>query len=96
VAAHTAPRIGYGLDESERVVGAGIAAVRDLLAEMSLYRRQTVVVPLLSLGDYLCSCVARGSIGGVAGGFGLDAEASLVQPGVGIDYRLYNKAIGAR
>ena len=79
MAAHTAPRIGYGLDESERVVGAGIAAVRDLLAEMSLYRRQTVVVPLLSLGDYLCSCVARGSIGGVTGGSGLGGPIGVAE-----------------
>ena len=43
-------RVGYGLDKSERVVGIRIAATRDLLSEIALYRRQAVVVPLLGFG----------------------------------------------
>jgi len=35
----TAPRVGYGIDKSERVVGVGIAAAHDLLAEVSLDSR---------------------------------------------------------
>jgi len=51
--------------QSERVVGVGIAAARDLLSEMALYRRQAIAVPSLSFGDRLRSCVAP-RIGGVA------------------------------
>ena len=51
--------VGYGLDEGERVVGVGIAATRDLLSEMALYRRQAVAVPLLGFGIGGGLCVAR-------------------------------------
>jgi hypothetical protein len=55
--------VGYGLDESERVVGVGIAAARHLLSEIALYRRQAVVVPLLRFGISGGARVARGGIG---------------------------------
>jgi hypothetical protein len=42
--------VGYGLDESECVVGDGIAAAHNLLAEMSLDSLQAIAVPLLSFG----------------------------------------------
>ena len=38
------------MDESERVVGVGIAEACDLLAEMSLDSLQAIAVPLLSFG----------------------------------------------
>jgi hypothetical protein len=69
--------IGYALDEGKSVVGIGIAAAHDLLAEMPLDSRQAITVPLLSFGIGGGSCVARGSIGGVTEGSGLGGEASL-------------------
>ena len=67
--------VGYGLYEGKSVVGVGIAAARDLLSEIALYRRQAVVVPLLGFG-----------IGGVTGGSG-GAETRLAQLCVGVGDR---------
>jgi len=88
-------RVGYGLDKSERVVGIRIAATRDLLSEIALYRRQAVVVPLLSFGISGGARVARGGICGVTGGTGLGAEARLAQLCVGVGYRIGGQLIGA-
>ena len=86
--------VGYGLDESERVVGLGISAAHDMLAEMTLYGRQALVVPSLGFADYLCSCVAGCSIGGVTEGSGLGGEASLAQLDIRIGGRVDGKLIG--
>ena len=51
--------VGYSLDKSKRVAGIGAAMARDLLAEMALYRRQAVAVPLLGFGIGGGLCVAR-------------------------------------
>jgi len=51
-------------------------------------------VSLLSFGVGGGSGVGRGSIGGVADGSGLDAEARLAQLGVGIGGRVDDKLIG--
>ena len=76
--------VGYGLDKSERVIGVGMAAARDLFSEIALYRRHAVVVPLLGFGISGAGArLARGGIGGVTGGSGLDAEACIAQLGVG-------------
>jgi len=41
-------------DKSNRVIGLGVAAADNLLAEVALYPRQAVGVPLLSFGMHLC------------------------------------------
>ena len=86
--------VGYGLDESERMVGVGIAVARDLLSEMALYRRQGVAVLLLGFGDHLCSCVRGHSISLVTSGLRPSRETCLAQLSVRISRRVDNKLIG--
>ena len=69
--------VSYDLDEGNGVVGVGIAAARHLRSEMTLYRRQAVVVAPLSFGIGGDAGVGCGRISGVADGLRLGGEASL-------------------
>ena len=70
-------------DEGDGVIGVGVAAARDLLPEMTLYRRQAVGVPLLSFGVHLCPSVRCGSVGDGAGSIGPGITTRPAQRSVG-------------